>query len=135
MHTKALLITGSTCLIYKATVTSSDEMPPKEYVGLSATEFKLRYANHKQSFVNRQKRDATSLSQYVWHLKDQNLPVNISWKILAKCKPYVCGSKSCDICTTEKFEILKMDPKTALNKRTEIVGKCRHRAKYKLKNA
>ena len=119
-------------VVYQATVTLEDESSRKEYIGISGTEFKLRYANHKQSFDNERKRDATSLSQHIWSLKENNVPFSLKWKVLSKCKPYVCGSRVCNICTTEKFQILKSDPKITLNKRTEIVGKCRHRAKFKL---
>ena len=121
-------------VVYKATVTPDDTMAPKEYIGISATEFKLRYANHKQSFNNISKRDATSLSQYVWELKERNITYNIKWKIMAKCQPYVCGAKQCNLCIAEKYAILMSDPKITLNKRTELIGKCRHRAKFKLKN-
>ena len=120
-------------IVYKATVTTDDASNSKDYIGISGTEFKLRYANHKQSFANERKRDATSLSQHIWSLKENNVPFSLTWKVLSKCTPYTCGSRVCNICTTEKFEILKSDPKSTLNKRTEIVGKCRHRAKFKLK--
>ena len=122
-------------VVYKATVSSSDAVAPKEYIGISATEFKLRYANHKQSFNNISKRDATSLSQHVWKLKEEDIPYNIEWSILYKCAPYACGARRCNLCTTEKHEILRSDPEKTLNKRTELIGKCRHRAKFKLKNA
>ena len=121
-------------IVYKSTVsTDNNDTLKKEYIGISGTEFKLRYANHKQSFENIQKRDATSLSQYIWSLKESNIPFSVSWSILARCKSYACGSKTCNLCLTEKLEILKCDPNITLNKRTEIVGKCRHRAKFKLK--
>ena len=121
-------------IVYKATVTTEDEAMCKEYIGISGTEFKLRYANHKQSFNNVSKRDATSLSQHIWHLKERSVPFNVTWSVLAKCSPYTCGSRNCNLCLTEKYEILKCDQTKTLNKRTEIVGKCRHRAKFKLKN-
>ena len=120
-------------IVYKATVMEENTNIRKEYIGISGTEFKVRYANHKQSFTNEKKRDATSLSQHVWSLKDRNAPFSLKWSVLAKCAPYVCGSRKCNLCITEKCEILKCDPNITLNKRNEIVGKCRHRAKFKLK--
>ena len=118
-------------IVYKATVIEENTNIRKEYIGISGTEFKIRYANHKQSFTNECKRDATSLSQHVWNLKDRDAPFSITWNVLAKCAPYACGSRQCNLCISEKFEILKCDPNITLNKRTEIVGKCRHRAKFK----
>ena len=38
----------------------------ENYVGLTDTEFKLRYANHKQSFTKRTLQNATELSKYIW---------------------------------------------------------------------
>ena len=119
-------------VVYKATVTPNNASAPKEYIGVSSTEFKMRYANHKQSFENITKRDATSLSQHIWNLKEQKVTYTINWRILSKCEPYRCGAKHCNLCLSEKFEILRSDPSKTLNKRTEIVGKCRHRAKFKL---
>ena len=119
-------------IVYKAKVSTEDSATCL-HIRISGTEFKMRYANHKQSFATESKRDATSLSQYIWNLKEKDIPYNISWSVLSKCKPYVCGSRTCNLCITEKFEILQCDPKITLNKRSEIVGKCRHRAKYKLK--
>ena len=85
-------------IVYKAKVSTEDSALCKEYIGISGTEFKMRYANHKQSFATESKRDATSLSQYIWNLKERDIPYNISWSVLSKCKPYVCGSSTCNLC-------------------------------------
>ena len=124
----------TTAIVYKATATTADETETKEYIGSTETEFKLRLANHKHSFCNEQQRSATKLSQFVWLLKSENKPVEIHWKIQRKCRPYKCGSRKCDLCITEKYEILKSDPENTLNRRTEIAIKCRHRFKYKLRS-
>ena len=39
---------------------------------------------------------------------------------------YVCGSRKCDLCLTEKLTILKADPVTLLNTPDELMSKCRH---------
>ena len=36
-------------------------------------------------------------------------------------------TRKCDLCLTEKMIIARSDPKKLLNKRTELVSKCRHR--------
>ena len=47
--------------------------------------------------------------------------------------PYTCGSKRFDLYFTEKLLIAAHDPKTLLNKRSEIVSQCRHQNKFTLK--
>ena len=37
------------CIVYQATVTVPSQ-PPKNYIGLTSTDFKARLGNHKQSF-------------------------------------------------------------------------------------
>ena len=73
---------------------------------MASTSFKTRYNNHLQSFSKPEKQNSTSLAQYVWN---NNLSPNprINWEIIKECKTYAPGNKSCDLCTTEKNEILK----------------------------
>ena len=59
-------------VIYQATVTTSDKRPTQTYVGLTENEFKTRYTNHKASFNNYEKRNATELSKYIRNLKNNN---------------------------------------------------------------
>ena len=100
----------------------------------TSTEVKLRLANHRQSFRNIAYRDATKLSQYIWDLKEKNAEFDIKWSIRSNAKPAKLGSRTCNLCSTEKLEIMRSDPKTTLNSRTELGNKCRHRAKFKLKH-
>ena len=127
---------GEKCLtksiIYKATVkTNSDE---KFYIGCSETEFKTRFNNHKQSFKSPNMANCTELSKYIWSLKEKNKQYSVVWNIAANAKPYNCGTRKCDLCLTEKLLILESDPGKILNTRAEILAKCRHQNKYKLKN-
>ena len=119
------------CIIYKATVTANNK--EKVYIGCTERSFKERFANHKQSFKNPNLSSATALSKYVWALKTANTTYNIKWDIAAKAAPYLCGTRKCDLCTTEKLEILSADQNLLLNSRAEIISKCRHRNKYTLK--
>ena len=75
-----------------------------------------------------------NFQKYVWELKDKGEDFTIKWSVAAKVSPYICGSKPCDLCLTEKLLIAKADPRTLLNKRPEIVSKCRHRNKFTLKH-
>ena len=100
---------------------------------MSEDEFKTRYNNRTMSFQNKGHEKKTELSKYVWELKDKGEDFTIKWSVAAKPSPYICGSKRCDLCLTEKLLIAKADPRTLLNKRSEIVSKCRHRNKFTLK--
>ena len=67
-------------IIYQATVTT--EQGSECYVGLTDTDFKSRFANHKQSFRNEAYSNQTELSKHVWQLKKAKIDYMIRWKIL-----------------------------------------------------
>ena len=119
-------------IIYQANVTSSQGT--KIYIGSTETTFKQRYGNHKQSLEKRAKSTQTSLSKYVWDLKDQQVEHTISWQIVKRSSPYKCGARSCDLCLSEKFFILTADPLVCINRNSDLLQKCRHRNKFKLCN-
>ena len=60
-------------VIYKAQVTSPDDGVTKEYIGMTATTFKERYANHKKSFKFHRYKNDTELSKYIWELKSNDM--------------------------------------------------------------
>ena len=126
---------GGRCLtsnmVYRACVTS--ERGSVSYVGICEGSFKQRYSNHKTSFNRRQHINDTELSKYVWSLKEDNVAFNIRWDIEKVCAPYSCGSRKCDLCLWEKVVIGRSEPGSLLNKRAELVSKCRHRTKFLLK--
>ena len=120
-------------IVYKAVV-KSPGMSEKCYYGICATTFKLRYADHKSSMKNKEHRNKTELSKYIWNLKEQNKQFHVAWSIFRKAKPYKEGSKYCDLCLTEKLVIARSDEKSCLNKKSEMASTCRHKSKFYLKN-
>ena len=130
---------GDKCLekniIYQADVTCKDEnnkkMNKKIYYGLTERTFKARYNEHTCSFRN-EKENKTTLSSYVWYLKNRGLKPEITWSIKARGHVFSSGGRQCDLCLTEKLVITKGDPKEMLNKRDEILQKCRHKRKFTL---
>lgn len=53
-------------VIYKAKVTTTNDMTKKHYIGMTAGPFKLRYNNHKKSFRNPQHaKDTVHIYVYV----------------------------------------------------------------------
>jgi hypothetical protein len=122
-------------IVYQATVISDnhDNFPnEKSYIGVSETPFKLRYANHVKSFKILKYKNDTELSKQVWKLKDENLNPVVRWKILRQCKAYDPSTKSCKLCLNEKYEILSYKDANLLNKRSEMISKCRHRNRFLL---
>ena len=76
----------------------------------------------------------TELSKEVWAVKDKNGTAKISWSIFGRFPPYNPESKRCYLCLNEKVEIDMHKEKHLLNRRCELVSKCRHQTKYKLSN-
>ena len=74
------------------------------------------------------------LSKYIWALKDNSIEHNLKWRIASKAHPYVCGSRKCDLCLTEKLTIIKADLERLLNTRDELVSKWMHMNKFTLRH-
>ena len=121
-------------MIYEATVKTNAEN--FTYVGLTSETFKRRYNNHLCSFRNDRYRSSTTLSQKVWDLKDTGQEFKITWRIIKSTTSYQGGgSGKCDLCLSEKEEILKRIKKRGcLNTRNELMGKCRHLKRTRLKS-
>ena len=118
-------------VIYEATVQSKTET--KHYIGITANEFKTRYYKHRQDFSNKDNMNSTALSKYIWEMKSNNEEYKIRWKILKSISKMQNGNKMCRLCVTEAALIMK-ERKGQLNKRNEIMNKCRHQNKFLLKN-
>ena len=117
-------------VVYEAEVETKVES--KTYYGLTEGPFKSRYNQHQSDLRHEKNRHSTALSKYVHSLKDQNIEYKITWKINSKGYPFQCGAKSCDLCLQEKLTICLADQDKTLNRRTEIVSKCRHKRKFTL---
>ena len=119
------------CIAYKADVTTT-EGSEHVYLGVTEGEWKARWRNHKTSFVKREYEKSTELSKFIWKLKDRGVGFSIKWSIACHAHPYRVGTRRCDLCITEKTLIARSRHPGILNKRSEIVSKCRHRNKYTL---
>ena len=119
-------------VIYQATVSRNDSPTKETYVGLTDNTFKTRYNGHTCSFRNSSKRHATTLSQYIWNLKDNGIEHSIQWRIIARASAYSTSSKKCNLCIKEKYFILCKPEMASLNNRNELATECKHRKKYLL---
>ena len=126
-------------VIYKAEVhtnispnINTTNPPMKTYIGATENEWKSRYNMHKSSFKHKHLEHTTSLSRYIWSLKDSNTPYELKWDILKPAPTYSKEARTCRLCIEEKTAILFGDKGTLLNKRAEIMNKCKHNSKHKL---
>ena len=120
-------------VIYNAKVTSNTG-DISNYIGLTDTTFKTRYNNHVFSFKHRKHQLSTQLSKHIWGIKDKDQPYNINWSIISRASSYSNSTKRCDLCLSEKLEILTADKTKLLNRRSELISKCRHQNKFTLEN-
>ena len=68
--------------------------------------FKKRYSSHNSSFRYRKYKLSTTLSSYVWKLKDENVPYRVSWDIAGRAAPFNPASNICRLCLLEKYLIM-----------------------------
>jgi len=121
--------------VYKCTVETTVK-PIKAYLGTAEGDFKKRHYNHKKSFKNKGYRNETTLSKYIWEIREKyhEEPV-LKWSIIRSVPGYSNITKKCLLCLHEKYEILHYpDLDELLNKRSELVSSCRHVNKFLLKN-
>ena len=91
-----------------------------------STNFKSRFAVHKQSFNNRNI-NQTSLSKHILKLREEKIKYEVKWRIIDRGKTFIPYTNVCQLCLKEAFHII-FDPELAdLNCKSEIFSSCRHR--------
>ena len=116
-------------IIYDAQITNNTNDDQKRYLRASKTPFKERLSNHKRDFKHKKYEKCTKLSKYMWSLKSQGIIPKIKRRIVKKVNSVV-SSNYCKLCLTEIFHIIEsLDDKNLLNKKFELVSKCRHQNK------
>ena len=68
----------------------------------------------------------------MWQIKGSDYYQKAEWKIVKKCVLYNLQTKRCLLCLNEKLETDAYKEHNLINKRNEIVSKCRHQLKYAL---
>ena len=123
-------------VVYKAEVdVPSKQHLNKSYVGLTSTTFKERWRNHQTTANNRNSEQKTTLSTYIWSLKDQGLQPTTSFSLMRNAAKYTIERDDCNLCTQEKLTILEESKRlgrTLLNSRNEVFSRCCHKWKYLL---
>ena len=121
-------------VIYQAIIYPKENIADKKtYIGLSSTKWKERYANDKYTFSHEHLKHHTALSKKFWCLKNKGLTPEIKWSILKKSNTPNSFDGRCSLCLEEKIQIMMYKlPEKLLNKRCELIARCRHKAKFKL---
>ena len=120
---------------YSAELTSTlPNYGTKVYKGICATTWKARFGNHKKSFNNEEYEKETSLSVEVWRIKRAGGEFHIKWSKEATQRSYTPEGSRCSLCLHEKLVIALYKGNNLVNKKSEIISRCRHRHKYKLTN-
>ena len=104
----------------------------KDCLEITENEFKTRYYQHTSSFRLNHKKPATTLSEFIWKLKESKTEYHLSWDVIERAQPYSAATNSSNLCIAEKYFILKTKP--SLNKRREIFSSCPHRKKHLQQN-
>ena len=122
-------------ILYKCTVLSP-EKPNKVCLGTAEGDFKNGFYNHKKSFNNETSAKDTTLSKYIWELKEtSNLNPTLVWSMVKKVPLYSSISKKCLLWLHKKLEINNyLRPDELLDKRSELISKCHHTNKFLLRN-
>jgi len=117
-------------VVYEATVTEKTgeyKNQTSTYTGLTSMTFKKRLYGHKNAIKDKTA-GQTRLSAFIHELIEDEIEYEISWKILETAKSY--DGRSCQLCLAEKTRILFSEDPNMLNKRTELLGTCRHLGKW-----
>ena len=124
-------------IVYQADVLLNDDPSyHKVYIGMTKPTFKERLANHTKSFKHRDYMNDTKLSTEIWRLKDEGKEnFNIKWTLRKQTTGYNPSTNVCNLCLNEKLAICSFsDKEKLLNKRSELISRCRHQNIYLLSN-
>ena len=119
-------------VIYQATVLS-EEKRNQTYIGLTAGTLKKRFDGHTSTFRSEEV-NGTTLSSYIWKIKNEGGDFEILWKIISKATPFSPVTEQCALCTAEKFYIIYKPELGTLNTRNELGAHCRHKQRVLLDN-
>ena len=86
---------------------------------------KTHFNNHNFSFNHDKHSAKTTLSKYVWELKARKVDFSIKWSVLKRASAYKGSVTQCKLCLAKKFCILTAEKQSLLNRRSELISKCR----------
>ena len=123
----------TTKVIYRADVLNEANNDQTFFLGLAERTFKERYSNPKQDVKYIKYQYNTELTKYIRNLKNNSIKYNIRWKVVDKVYGNA-NSTMLRLCLTEKHWIINhINDNNILNKKSELVNKCRHLKMFLLK--
>ena len=123
---------GGKCLspniVYQGKINSSQP----NYNGVAEKSFIDRFYTQIKSFTHEDYVNDTELSKEYWDIKRNNFIPKVTWSIVRECPPYSLSKRKCYLCLNETIEINSYNGNNLLNKRSELINKCRHLNKHTL---
>ena len=65
-------------VVYKCTVLATRNFPKRVYLGVAEGDWKQRFYNHKKSIKNKSYRNDSTLSSYLWDLREKQHFSNVN---------------------------------------------------------
>ena len=120
-------------IIHKAQITSSQlNYKQENYIGSNETNFINSFKNYAISFNLEHYENDTELSKAYWITKWNYFIPKVTWRIIRKCAPFNTTKRKCHLCLNKKLEIGSYRLDNLLNKRSELIIKCRYQNKFTL---
>ena len=119
-------------IVYRATVTRADTSHKETYTGSTCQTFKGRLNTGHNPDIRNRSRDGTTLSAYIWGLKDQGIAYTLKLDVIRKAAPWNPITKVCRLCIAEKHHILFHPEDASLNQRSEFFSACKHKRRHLL---
>ena len=117
-------------IVYKAQVTSSHlNYKQNIYIGTVEANFKHMFNNHTKSFNLEHHENDTKLSKKYWTIKHNHFTAKVICWIIRKCASFNTTRRKYCLCFNEKLELARYKDDNLLNKRSELISKCRHQNK------
>ena len=123
----------TTGVVYRAEVVPQNSNV-ETYTGVTKNAFKTRFYQHRDSFKSKSSDKSTTLSSFIWKLKDRGEGYNVNWSIVDKGTPFNPVTRTCGLCNKEKYFIIFEPEGASLNLRSELFSTCRHRKQKLLCN-
>ena len=123
-------------VVYKCIVSATEKSKEHVYIGIAENDWNRRYYYHIMSFRNQKRKSDTVLLTFLRELKKSTKETpTLTWSFLKVAPAYSNISKRCLLCLNEKLLIATYpDQKQLLNKRSQLIAKCRQENKFLLIN-
>ena len=116
--------------VYEAKVSNDTIDECKRYLGASKTLFKERLRKHIRDFKHKKYEKSTEFLKYIRTIKSHAITSVIKWSIVKRVASKAAANYG-KVCLTKMFYIIQSpDDENLLNKKFELMNKCRHQNNY-----